>query len=143
MNSEPVPAFAPELVPDFEPGVVLTLELPLPSRLLSPNWRGHWTAAAAAKRKARALAKVETFRVLGELGLDPPRWKKARYVARYLHTANRFPDRDDFIAMLKSYLDGIADGGLLAPDRDLWPDRPEFAWVKRLPRVEITIEREE
>jgi crossover junction endodeoxyribonuclease RusA len=121
----------------------LTFYLPIPDKTLSPNARCHWAVKAKAVKAARAAAKIEACRVLGDSGRPAPRWAKAKYTARlYTLPANRVRDPDNFIASLKSYLDGIADAQIVAKDRDLWPERPEFHLCTRMPRVEIVITAE-
>jgi len=120
----------------------LTFELPIPGPALSPNARGHWAVKAAAVKAARAAARGEAVRVLDSAGLRAPRWEKARYRAMLFHVGARTPDPDNFLASLKAYLDGLADVGIVANDRGLWPERPEYRQVAIMPRVEITIEPE-
>lgn len=119
----------------------LVLQLPIPHRLLSPNARVHWAVKAKLVKSHRQAAKVEAWRVLG--GAKPPLWAKARYKATLLTLRASRLDPDNFNAMLKSYLDGIADAGVVANDRGLWPERPEFLKTDKFPRVEIEIEQEE
>lgn len=122
----------------------LTLQLPVPDRALSPNARVHWSVKGKAVSAARVAAAVEANRVLFERRppMPPPRWEKARCHAVLFHKGKRTPDPDNFVASLKPYLDGIADAGLMANDRNLWPERPEFRQVSKMPRVEITISPE-
>lgn len=121
----------------------LTFQLPIPARELSPNARCHWSRKAKAVTAARVAAACEANRVLFDSKTyTPPKWSKARCKAVLYHTRAVTPDPDNFIASLKPYLDGLADAGIVANDRELWPERPEYVRVKRLPRVEITIEPE-
>jgi hypothetical protein len=120
----------------------LTFQLPVPTQPLYPNFRGHWTTPAAAKRFARALARREGERVLCDAKIPPPRWKRAHYWATLFHLRPITPDPDNFCASLKAYLDGLADAGIFDNDRNVWPERPQFLRATRLPHVEITIEPE-
>jgi|GEM_PF-6268102 len=140
MSSNLPPAALDSAAGSGENQVRLTLHLPLPSRMLSPHWRGAWTVAAAAKRQARSTAKREAMRLLEEIGLAPPRWAKGRLLAIGHQAHPRFPDPEEFVAALKAYLDGFAEAGLLAPDRDFWPDRPQFHLVESHPYLELTLE---
>lgn len=115
----------------------LTLQLPVPVKELSPNARIHWSAKARAVKAARVAARIEAVRVLN--GIRAPRWPRAGYCATLFHLTARTPDPDNFNASLKAYLDGIADAGVVSNDRGLWPERPQFCRVERMPRVEITI----
>lgn len=60
-------------------------------------------------------------------------------VVLFLGPRNKQPDPDNIIASLKAYIDGLADAGIVANDKNLWPERPAIQRVERLPRVEITI----
>ena len=123
--------------------MALTFQLPLADRSLSPNARPHWAVKAKAKKLARALASKEAGRVLCEARMEPPRWCKAGMKAVFfLLPKQQQPDPDNIMAMLKPYIDGLADAGIVANDKNLWPERPEVRRVERLPRVEITITEE-
>lgn len=118
----------------------LTFCLPIPNKVLSPNARAHWTTKALATKKARREAADEARRVLGDAECPAPRWVKAVYRAvLFALPKNLNRDPDNFNASLKAYLDGFADAEIVANDRGLWPERPEFVKVTRMPRVEITI----
>ncbi len=74
--------------------------------------------------------------------MEPPRWKAASMsVAVFLGPRNKQPDPDNLLASLKAYIDGLADAGVVANDKNLWPDRPRIERVERLARVEITIKQ--
>lgn len=120
----------------------LTLQLPIPDKVLLPNARVHWVVKSKAVKAARALAKAEGARVLADAGISPPLWGKAKFKAVLFYTRGTQPDPDNFNASMKSYCDGIADARIVANDRNLWPERPEFIKVAKMPRVEITIEEE-
>lgn len=115
----------------------LSFELPIPDRALSPNARGHWARIAPIIKAHRTTAKIEALRVLE--GRVAPRWGRARLNVMLFHLTKRTPDPDNFIASLKPYLDGLADAGIVANDRGLWPERPIFFQCDRLPHVRLTI----
>lgn len=117
----------------------LTFQLPVPSRILSPNNRSHWHAVAEAKRKARLAAKIEAARVLADAGIRAPKWGKARMAVTLFHLTARTPDPGNLMASLKAYEDGLQDAGIIANDRNLWPDRPRYQRVARMARIEITV----
>lgn len=119
---------------------MFTLQLPIPDRRLSPNARSHWWAKSVLTKAGRTAARIEALRVLD--GRLPPKWIKARMRVTLFHRTKRTPDPDNFIASLKAYCDGIADAGIVVNDRGLWPERPVFVQVDRLPRIEIEIESE-
>lgn len=118
----------------------LTFQLPLPDRVLSPNSRNHWAVKSKAVKAARMTARIEARRVLSDARMEPPRWKVATMsVVLFLGPRNKQPDPDNIIASLKAYIDGLADAGIVANDKNLWPERPEIRRVERLARVEIKI----
>lgn len=118
----------------------LTFQLPSPPLILRPNGRAVEFLKRKARREARLAAAEEARRVLSDNQMEPPRWGKASMgVVLFLGPRNKQPDPDNLIASLKPYIDGLADAGIVANDKNLWPDRPEIRRVERLPRVEITI----
>ena len=103
--------------------VSVELDLPMPPRELSPNYRGHWGKIAGYKKSYRdhclVLAKSVMWRQKrlypkdGEFPLALP------VVAEVTFT---FPDRrrrdqDNALASLKAAWDGLVDAGLLADDK--------------------------
>lgn len=92
----------------------LRIILPWPVRALSPNGRCHWSAKNRAVQKARLdgfLASTDAMRRCG--------WKKVnaatvRATFRFVKPNRR--DGDNHLAMLKPYLDGFADAGVIAND---------------------------
>lgn len=83
------------------------LVLPWPSRILHPNWRGHWATKARATKDARHTADV--------LALDAG-WQRLNLPEGRLHLWLDFyaPDKrrrddDGLLASCKAYRDGIAD----------------------------------
>ncbi|MGN6810270.1 MAG: hypothetical protein ACTHMP_05305, partial [Thermomicrobiales bacterium] len=94
----------------------LTLVLPLPTRLLSPNGRGHWTAIREAKEAARWRAKLAARTVLMFLEQSTP-YFPAGVRVRVTATAwprqrNHEPDDDNLKASCKAYWDGFTDAGV-------------------------------
>lgn len=94
-----------------------------------------------AFRKAKAAAVAEAERVLSGLAIEPPMWKRARYVATCYHVGAQRMDPDNLIAACKAYADGIAAAKIVANDRELYPHAPRFVRVETMPRVEIEIEQ--
>jgi len=118
----------------------ITIILPLPVRKLSPNARVHWAEKA---KLVRASRKVASLAALEALNLRrPPGWLKAKMEIRAFFKTMNFCDPDNFIASLKSSIDGIADSGIIANDKSLWPERPTFEKDAENPRIEITITSE-
>jgi len=115
----------------------ITIVLPLPVGKLSPNARVHWAVKAKLTKASR---KVAFYAALEALNLRrPPGWLKARLEVKAFFAQERSRDADNFMASLKSVCDGIADSGIIANDKGLWPERPLFAKDKENPRLELTI----
>lgn len=96
---------------------VLELDLPMPPRELSPNYRGHWAQIAGYKKDYRdhclVLAKSVMWRAKGKYPLPGP------VVAEVTFTFpnHRRRDQDNVLAALKAAWDGCVDAGLLADDK--------------------------
>jgi hypothetical protein len=118
----------------------ITITLPIPARKLSPNARTHWAEKAKLTKASRRAAY---FAALEALNLrKPPGWIKARLGVRAFFKTLNFPDPTNFPLSLKAAIDGIADAGIIANDKGLWPERPVFEKDTGNPRVEITITEE-
>lgn len=113
----------------------MTIVLPIPAPILSPNGRGHWTRKHKATKAARQLARLTTQSALQ--GDTPPR--VSRYRLRYCHGVRRLRDDDNAIAMTKAYRDGIADA-LGIDDNALRIDGPPELHIDPAnPRLEIQL----
>jgi Holliday junction resolvase RusA-like endonuclease len=115
----------------------LTLTLPLPSPVLSPNGRGHVMTKSSATKKYRKAAKLEAENALD--GHTPPRWKRAQAQAVFYFRVDRRRDRDNLAASLKAAWDGIADAGVVENDCGLTHLPPVLRVDRDAPRVEITL----
>lgn len=128
------------------------ITLPIPPLALRPNGRAHWAvkakAAKIARKQGRNGALIAYANVVAFFGMfnggcqvtGVPSMKLAR-VFPTVYTKDRRAkwDRDNLIASLKNYMDGIADAGVVANDRDFrWAD-PVFEIDKANPRVELVI----
>jgi len=118
----------------------ITITLPHPPHAVKPNARAHWPAKAAAVKRYRRASWAASVAALS--GNTPPRWTKARMQIRAYFKTLQFPDPANFMASLKSAEDGIEDAGIIANDRGLWPERPEFFKDAINPRIESTITQE-
>lgn len=83
-----------------------TLELPWPSSLLSPNARLHWAAKAKAVKEARSVAG---WAAVSTRELERFKGKALKVTAVFCPPDARRRDRDNMLASIKPYLDGIAD----------------------------------
>jgi crossover junction endodeoxyribonuclease RusA len=123
----------------------ITIELPLPARELSPNWRGHW----ARKSKAtKALRKEAAWRASleqgGELGgsFDRREWEAATVLLKFYFKDKRRRDRDNLLASCKAIFDGLADAGVVVNDA-AFAYMPVLTDVdKANPRVVVTVTEE-
>lgn len=108
---------APPDAPAPTRGAGLTIVLPLPDPLLTPNVRLHWAERAREVKRQRYEARVGTYcqlpDVLPELAPDS-RWRLDVEV-RPRPRMKRHDD-DNLWSALKSYRDGIADA-LLVDDK--------------------------
>lgn len=111
--------------------------LPLPPRDLHPNARVHWAAKARATKQARQTGYVAA-RVAWGLS-PPPCWPLARVTATFYFKTNRKQDRDNLIAWLKSYIDGLEDFGIIDDDTNLLWGEVEWEVSKSDPRVELEV----
>jgi len=117
--------------------------LPLPPRILSPNKpcasrRGRIKKAAATK-KCRRLARLAT----NEEEIDTGPWELASVRATFYHAKKRRRDQWNYAAMLKGYIDGVVDSGLLVDDdsEHLTTEPVSFKADKDYPRVELRFTR--
>ena len=121
----------------------LTIILPLPKKVLSPNSPtytiGGRYAKAAATKKYRRIAKeaVEVEQI------DTAPWVKVLVEVTFFHETNRKRDTDNAMGSLKAVYDGIVDSGLVSDDdrEHMQRREPEFLIDKKSPRVELTITR--
>ncbi len=85
---------------------VTTFDLPFPAKALWPNGRAHWAAKARAVKSHRASAWACALEA-GVTKADP---YAPVSIAVTVHPRTRNAiDRDNCVASLKSYADGIAD----------------------------------
>ncbi len=119
----------------------LTIVLPLPARILSPNCpvgslRGRFMRAAASKKYKRlAREAVAAQQVSG--------WTTADVRAVFYHKMRRRRDDVNHLAMLKPAYDGCIEAGLL-PDDDrehLRTSGCQFEIDTKNPRVELIFTR--
>lgn len=117
----------------------VTIELPLPHKNLSPNSRCHWRAKAEATKKARHAAWIGGTAVWVENFLTAPQWEEATVQATFYCRDKRRRDRDNLLASLKAYFDGLADSKLIGNDSGLTHLPVKVAVDKKFPRVVLTV----
>lgn len=121
----------------------VVIELPIPSRVLSPNGRFHWGAKQRATKKAREYAHYVTLAAFTNVESASLRWPEASVSVRVVRRDKRGRmDDQNLIASLKAYIDGVCDAGLIENDRGLrwgavtW--EVERGIPKNQERVELT-----
>lgn len=85
----------------------LTIRLPWPNKVLSPNARAHWRQVARAKKSARYSAMMLTREALGRA--EKPAGSPLSVSLTFQPPDLRGRDQDNAQASLKAALDGIAD----------------------------------
>lgn len=119
----------------------LTINLPIPDAKLRSNARVHWAIRSRLTKLHRNRAMLAARTVLGKE--PPPRWEKASLRTEWFFPTRRHLDPDNAIGSLKAYIDGLADAGIVANDRGLWPERPVMSTDNVCPRVVLTVVPEE
>ena len=97
----------------------------------------HWAEKAKLTKASRKVAHLAALEALNLR--RPPGWIKAKLETRAFFKTLNFPDPTNFPLSLKAAIDGIADSGIIADDKGLWPERPAFAKDTHNPRVELTL----
>jgi len=121
----------------------VSIVLPLPPSILSPNRpcasAGGRMKKAAVTKKCRRLARE----AIEESGVESGPWEKSSVKAVFYHAQKRRRDQWNYAAMLKGYVDGVVDAGLLVDDdsEHLTTLPVEFRLDQKCPRVELTFER--
>ncbi len=121
----------------------LTIILPLPKKVLSPNS----TVASMGGRFARASATKKYRRVAKEAieaeQIETIPWEKVLITSTFFFAQNRTRDSRNALGSLKSAYDGIVDSGLIIDDdhKHVQEGPPEFEIDKESPRVELVITR--
>lgn len=101
--------------------MILEIEIPIPPRHTQPNARAHWRTKAKAAKLQRYDAGMCAKTTLVLQKIPPPHWKEATIRAVFYRPGSndRRADADNLVAWLKASVDGIADAGIIANDRDL------------------------
>ena len=120
----------------------VTITLPLPHRCLSPNhtvasMRGRMQKSAQTKQHRHA-ANLRAQIAIRE-SKEREFWKAASVSPVFYFKDARKRDKDNCLAWIKSYMDGIADAGLVANDADFTYLPVRIEKDAKNPRVELTI----
>lgn len=121
----------------------VTIILPLPAKVLSPNCKaatigGRFAEAAATKkyrRRAREAVEAEC--------ISTAPWKEILVEVTFFYASKRRRDQDNAMGSLKAVYDGIVDSGLIADDTPEYMKRgaPAFLIDRNCPRVMLDIIR--
>jgi hypothetical protein len=123
----------------------VTIVLPLPPRVLSPNCpagtRGGRFARAAASKKYKETARTAVL----DQRIETGPWLRATVEAVFWHVSKRRRDDVNHLAMLKPAYDGVVVAGLLVDDdaAHLTTLPARFGVDRLTPRVELRFERVE
>lgn len=119
---------------------MLTIVLPLPHKLLSPNARPCRPVLTRLKRAARADGRIAALVAMqGAGGISPPMWAAATVQCYFFFATNRTRDKDNAAASMKAAMDGISDAGLWVNDSVVTPLPPVFGIDPKNPRVEVLV----
>jgi crossover junction endodeoxyribonuclease RusA len=121
----------------------VTIVLPLPSKVLSPNCAVATTGGRFAKAAAIKRYRKITKEAIESECIDTAPWNKALVEATFFHKDNRRRDQDNAMGSLKAVYDGIVDGGLIPDDTPEHMKRaePRLLVDKKCPRVMLEITR--
>jgi hypothetical protein len=119
----------------------ITIELPIPPKILNANGRTRSLHFRASKVK-----KYRTDAVLCSLAAldrrDPPRFKKALVRCAWYFQSNRNRyDPNNLDHWIKAGIDGIQDAEIIINDRHAIPGGHTQHTDAANPRVEVTLER--
>jgi hypothetical protein len=93
----------------------IVIDLPLPPDCLHPNARPHWRAKAKAAKACREHACLVARTVRPKVPFKAASYRLTFWLARKR-------DYDGLLSWLKSAIDGLADGGIIANDSEFRPD---------------------
>lgn len=94
---------------------MMELIMPWPAlKPLSPNWRGHWAAKAAARKKLRQAWAMAAL----QQGAGLVRANRLDVRLEFVPPDRRARDLDNLLASCKSGVDGLAD--VLGVDDSKW-----------------------
>lgn len=114
----------------------VVIDLPFPAKPLWPNGRAHWAEKARAVKSHREWARIAAL----ASGANWSGFKDGVSLAVTVHPKTRHPiDRDNCVASLKSYIDGLADA-LGVDDRTFNTPSITFAEPIKGGRMTLTVQ---
>jgi len=121
----------------------VTIVLPLPGGLLSPNNTVGSIGGRFAKAKAIKKYRKLTEEAVVQTVIETSPWQKVSVKARFYFKNNRRRDVRNAMGSLKPAEDGIIDAGLVTDDdyEHMEHEKPVFKLDPIDPRVELTITR--
>lgn len=119
---------------------VLTVQVAIPARVLSPNARVHWAVKAKANKKARIESWAAAQIAMHEAN-ENGAWREATCQVHWYARDQRRRDKDNALASLKATFDGLVDAGLLHDDSALTHLPLVFFVDAKNPRVELLLKR--
>ena len=118
----------------------LKVVLPLPSKPLQPNWRGHWAVKSKAVKQARFDSLCAAVAAAWDATLKKfPPMKSAEVRPTFYFPTKRRRDGSNANASLKAYEDGLEDAGVIENDCGFIWHPPKMLHDKENPRVELLI----
>jgi crossover junction endodeoxyribonuclease RusA len=118
--------------------MIITIEFPIPPRILHPNARSHYMAKSRATKQYRNLV---CLLALSASGNARPRWERATVSTTWFFQTRRGRDGDNLIAWMKAGFDGLADAGIVSNDKFFRHEPPEIQYDKTNPRVFVRVEK--
>jgi crossover junction endodeoxyribonuclease RusA len=110
--------------------------LPFPHTDLSPNSHKHWRIKARAVKDARNTARILTLSAMATIHASMPDFPLE--LAIVFHPPDkRKRDRDNLIASMKAYQDGIADA--MQVDDNTFKVSYEMGTIEPKGKVDVTI----
>jgi Holliday junction resolvase RusA-like endonuclease len=119
---------------------MLTITLPLPHKVLSPNSKPNRFVLARYRKSYRRTAWLMAMDTINRAGFrEPPRMAAVFVELRFFFKVERRHDADNLIGSMKSAMDGFTDAGVWTDDSVAKPLPPVVAIDKGNPRVEVVI----
>jgi len=120
----------------------ITIILDLPDPYLSPNKPAITRGGRMKKWRLTQKCRKQACKAVKDERVETGPWTMAEGRAIFYHAQKRRRDGANFNAMLKGYIDGVVDSGLLIDDDEKhWTLLPPEFRLDKYPRLELTITR--